>query len=156
MGSLQGVGLVQGRLPGFHGVDEVALHLVQIGLGEGAGEEVHRGAADQGALPAGEELDALGGGIRPLVKLPRQGLHRQHSGVLGQGGQGLLVEEVHLGLGEDDFPGPAVGDLVQALDIVANQDADAGQAGHTHLLGEFPGQRLGVAGEGGLLFRVAA
>ena len=92
----QGLGQFQGSLPALHRVDDVALHSGHVLRRQGAVENVDLGGADGGALPLAQKLDTLGGGVRPLVKLPRQGLH-------GKDGRGIrggkrLRDGIQLGL----------------------------------------------------------
>ena len=73
----QSLGKFQGSLPALHGVDDVALHGGHVLRRQGTVEDVDLGGADGGALPLAQKLDTLGGGVRPLVKLPWQGFHSQ-------------------------------------------------------------------------------
>jgi len=98
VGAAQGAGLVQGCFPALHGVDEVALYPVQILLSQPSLQQIYSGVADQGAFHTGHQLHALGTGIRPLIELPRQSLHRQ-AGPRDTGhGPALIIDRVHLGL----------------------------------------------------------
>ena len=51
-------------------------------------------------------LDALGGRVRPLVELPRQGLHGEEGPRHPGHGEVLVIDHIHLGLREDNVPGP--------------------------------------------------
>ncbi len=57
---------------GIHGVDDVGFDAGDFVGGEGAGENDDLGGGDGGAFLAGEDLDALGGGVGALVELAGQ------------------------------------------------------------------------------------
>ena len=121
----KGFRLVHGGLPALHRVDEVLFDLLPVLLGQGTLngiEKVDRGAGYQGPVHPGHELDALGRRVRPLVELPRQGLHRQ--GVFRGSDRGiiLVIDVVHLGLGENNALGPLKDLLGDILHIVAVED----------------------------------
>ena len=125
VGAGQGGGLVHRGLPALNGVDEVALDSRQLLPGQPALQHVHLGVADQGALHPGHELHALGAGVSALVKLARQGLHRQQA-VTGPGlGETLVPHHVRLGLGEYDVLGPLIDGGLDPLHVVAVEDAHA-------------------------------
>ena len=152
----QGGGLFRGGLPALHGVDEVVLDLVQVGLGQLALQDVHLGVGDEGAVHSGHELDALGAGVGALVELAGQGLHRQDGVGLGGDGEGLVVDHVHLGLGEDDALGLLIdggGDLVG---VVAVQDGHGLQPLDAQLLLEGLAQTLGLHVKAGFFLGIAA
>ena len=54
---------------GIHGVDDVVLDRRDFFGGEGATENDDLGGKNGGAFLAGEDLNALGGGVRTLVEL---------------------------------------------------------------------------------------
>ena len=125
MGADQGLRLLHGGLPALHGVDEVALNLLQILPAQLSLQQVHLGVADQGPLHAGHQLYALGAGVGPLVELPRQGLHRQQA-VNARGlGERLVPHHVHLGLGEYDVLCLLIDGGLNPLHVITVQDADA-------------------------------
>ena len=116
---------VQGRFPAFHRVNDIPLHRLHVRRRQGAEQQIDLGGADRGPLPLGHQLDALGGGVRPLVELPRQGLHAEGDAVPGgEGGGG----SVHLGLGEHRPHRPVKCGLLQPLHVVAVQQAQARHA----------------------------
>ena len=151
----QGFGLVHGRLPALHGVDEVAAHLIQLRRADGGQEDVHRGGLHQGAVHPGQQLHALGAGVGALVKLAGQGFHGQQGAVRGQGGQLLLVEVVHHRLGEDGVLGALVHLRVNLVHIVTVEDAQALQL-QAQLLPQLSEQVAGLHVEAGALFSVAS
>ena len=124
MGTDQRFRLLHGGLPALHGVDEVALYPVQILLSQPSLQQIYSGVADQGAFHTGHQLNALGAGIRPLVELPRQGLHRQQAVKVPGLGEALVPDHVHLRLGEYDVLCLLVDGGVDALHVVAVQNAD--------------------------------
>ncbi len=154
VGPGEGLRLVQRGLPALHGVDEVAPDPVQVLPGEGALQEIDLGAGYQGPLHAGHQGDALGAGVGPLVKLARQGLHRQQ-GVEAPGlRKGLVPGHVHLGLGEDDGLGPLEDLPAEALHVVAVEDPHAGQRRDAQKAPEIREQVLRLRRHAGALFHV--
>ena len=150
VGADQGGRLVHGGLPALYRVDEVAADLVQILLSEPAAQQVHLGVGDQGAVHPGHELDALGGGVGPLVELPWQGLHRQDAvGILGDG-ESLVIHRIHLGLGEDDALGLLIDRGVDLVGVVAVQNDHRLQAADAQLVPQSTQQPLGLHIESGL------
>ena len=142
---------VQRGLPALHRVDDVPLHRLCVRRRQGAEQQIDLGGADRGPLPLGHQLDALGGGVRPLVELPRQGLHAEGDAVPGGQGRGGVV---HLGLGEHRPHRPAEGGLVQPLRVVAVQQAQVLQGGDAHHGPQLPQQALGLLPEPRLLFHI--
>ena len=128
MGADQGVRLLRRGLPALHGVDDIAADLVQVRLAERPLQHIDLGIGHQGALHIRQQLDALGAGVSALVKLTGQGLHRQDAvGRLGLR-EGLVIEHVHLGLGEHHPLGPVIDRLVDLIHVVAVEDPHARQA----------------------------
>ncbi|CAN4047364.1 SipL SPOCS domain-containing protein, partial [Dysosmobacter welbionis] len=107
---------VQRRLPALHGVEDIPLHRVHIRRRQGTEEQIDPGGADRGPLLLSHQLNTLGGGVRPLVELSRQGLHAEGDAVPGGQGCGSIV---HLRLREHCPHRPAEGGLVQALHVIA-------------------------------------
>ena len=89
-------------------------------------EQVDLGRAHQRSFLAGDELDALGRGIRALVKLAGQKLHRQHALAGLEAGQ-PPVGVVQLGLGKHAAHGRLEFLHAQAFHVVAVEDAHARQ-----------------------------
>ena len=117
-------------------------------------QEIDLGAGYQGPLHAGHQGDALGAGVGPLVKLARQGLHRQQ-GVEAPGlRKGLVPGHVHLGLGEDDGLGPLEDLPAEALHVVAVEDPHAGQRRDAQKAPEIREQVLRLRRHAGALFHV--
>ncbi len=65
-------GFMQRRFAAFHGVDHMALHRLDLFLGEVAVKRIDLCRANNGAVAHGNELNALRGGIGALIELPRQ------------------------------------------------------------------------------------
>ena len=98
-----------------------AYHVAQAAV-----EQVNLRAADQGPFTLGQELDALGRGVRALVKLTGQEFHREHCG--GAFRVKLLHGIVQLGLREH-FPYRQRKHLIgNVLRVIAVQQADLLQA----------------------------
>ena len=92
----QGFRHVQRSLPAFHGVDDVFLNGSQLFAGNISGEHIDLGGADDRPVALGNDLDALGSGVCPLVILTGQRLHGEDNLPLGS----LEAHVIHLGLGE--------------------------------------------------------
>ena len=144
VGALQGVRLVHGSLPALHGVNEVLADLLQILLADGTHQQVHLGGGNDGAVHTGLELDALLTGVGPLVVLAGQGLHRQHLMLPLRGRELLVIDHVHLGLREHHALGGLIDLGIDAVGIVAVQDANRLQPLHTQLLPQLAAQALGL------------
>ena len=152
----QGLGLVQGGFPGFHGVDQVAFDLLQVLVRQVALQGVDAGGADQGPLTAGDHLDALGAGVGALVVLAGEGFHRQDRRACRHDRQVLIVAHVALGLGKNTAAGGGIGRLVDALGIVAVQQPQAGQICYAEGAGQILQQGFCLYIEALSLLRVAA
>ena len=85
----QGFRQIHGSFPGFHRVDHVLLDFRDLFSGQAAVEQVNLRAADERTLALGKELNALGSGVRPLVKLTGQVFHREH------GNRAFRVKLIH-------------------------------------------------------------
>ena len=113
-------------------------------------EQVDLGGEHARALAAADELDALGGGVRPLVELAGQ----VFDGEDGVGLRYLREHVVHLRLGEDHgqafFKEPGV----YPLDVVAVQDAHPPEPGRAGERGELGERALRLLVVGGALFNV--
>ena len=149
VGRPQGLGLLQGRFPGLHRVDDVFLDLGDLPLGQGPVEDVDLGGADQGPLPLGDELDALGRGIRPLVELARQILHGEHRPAAEVGGLG---GRVHLGLREHGAHRLVEEGLGDVLPVVPVQQPEPDEGTDAQKVRQLPLQGLRLLGKARLLF----
>ena len=120
--------LLEARLARLDGVDDVVLDGCERLVGAGALDYVDLGAAHDGALALGDELDALSGGVGALVKLAGQRLHGEDADVRGGSVGGQLARgDVDLRLGED-HGNAALEELVaQALHVVAVDDCADGR-----------------------------
>ena len=147
----QGFHRLQVRLPGLHGVDDVVLDLVHVGGSQIAGEQIDPGSADSGAVTLGHQLDALAGGVRPLVELAGQVLHGEGNAILGgQGGGGVI----HLGLGKHCLHGPLEGLFVQALHVIAVQQPQPRQSGDAQQGPQLVQKTGGLLAQSRLLFYI--
>ena len=153
---LQCVRFVQRRLAGLHGVDKVAFDGLEILAGQRAGEDINAGGADQGSLAAGDHLDALSAGVGALVVLAGQGFHSQNSGSFRQCGQFFIIAEVALRFRKYAAAGCLVGGPVDALRVVAVEQAHAGQVRHAQGTGQILEQGLCLHVKAVPLFRVAS
>ena len=100
------------------------LYLRKLLRRDSAGEQIDLRRADGGALGLGEQLHALGAGVRTLVELPGQVLDGEHLVRLRQ----LRVDDIDLRLREHHGQAAAHERLVQALHIVAVEEPQPGQA----------------------------
>ena len=80
----QGFKGLQRGLPGLYRVNEIFLNGRHFRCGQLPRQMIHPGRAHQGPLPLGENLDALGSGVSPLVKLSGEILHGKDNSLLGQ------------------------------------------------------------------------
>ena len=144
----QGLGFVQRRLPGLHGVDDILLDGGDVLRGQVAVQGIDLGGADNRALALALELDALGGGVGPLVKLAGQGLHGKDRPGAGQ--VGPVADVVQLGLGKHSGPGSVEQGFLDALHIIAVQDAHLFQGGQTQKGAAVRQQAGGFGGQAGL------
>ena len=106
---------------GVHRVDVIPFDLIHFRIGDGAGEDDDSGVFHGRFRGGVDEPDALGGGVCPLVILPRQVFHGEAFGA-GRQVEGLVVDHVHRRFREDAEPGRLIGLLVDAFHIVAVQD----------------------------------
>ena len=85
-------------LSGFNGVDEEFCDLGEFGVGNIAVDRVDLCGTDCGTVAAGDELNALRGGVSSLIELTGQifGSENARAREIDLGGS-----VVHLGLGED-------------------------------------------------------
>ena len=127
---------------------------LDVPVGELALEHVHLGGAHERTLALGDELDALARAVGALVELAGQELHREDAGVarLGHVGRG----DVGLRLREDRGHAEREQLVVDALDVVAVDEAQAGDAGDAQQVAELALERLGLEVESGLLLDVDA
>ena len=117
--------LFKRSFPGFDRVDQCFPDLPLILTCKFSPDVVDPRASDIASFPSCGELDALGAGIRPLVKLTGEVFHRQHPFILCGSGRFLFIEVVDLGLGKDRMQGCPVDLFTDILQIIAVQDPDA-------------------------------
>ena len=156
------------RLAGLDGVDHVVLDGVDVGGGELAGEDVDLGGSNVRALAGAHELDTLAGGIRALVELTGQVLHGEDGGAGRSGGdEAALIElnaldgqlgggGVDLRLAEDDGDAALEQGLIDPLDVIAVDDAEARQATDTEDGAQLLCELLRLHVEARLLLNVGA
>ena len=97
-------GLVQRGLAGFDGIDEMLFDFVEIDGGNGLVKSVNRCGSKDRAFLLREELDALRGGVRPLVILAGEGFDGEELQSV-HGGEGFVIDEIAVRLGEDGIFG---------------------------------------------------
>jgi hypothetical protein len=151
----EGGRLVHAGLPALHGVDEVALHPVHLGVIELGEKRIQGSCPDDGPFHAAEQLHALLAGVGTLVELARQGLNSQQSVSALEGGQLLVVEVVHHRLREDGSLGLGIDLRVDLVHVVAVEDAQARQ-GQAQLLPQLSEQMAGLHVEAGAFLCVAS
>ena len=149
IGNGQGFRDLQGSFPALHRVNHILLELRQLFLGQIAVQGVDLSGADQGTFALGDDLDALGGGIGPLVKLTGQGLHGEHRGTGQLHGSGGGVQ---LGLGEYGLHGVIKQLLGDVFRVVPVKQPQIFQAGNAQQVAGFAEQTLGLVVQTGLLF----
>ena len=146
----QGLRLFQGGFPAFHGIDHVFLDGRHVRLTEGAGQHIHLGGAHCGTISLGDDLDALGSGIRPLVVLAGQGLHRENHIALGH----FIADVVHLGFRKHRVHGIAEQLFVYVLRVIPVQQPQSGEPPNLQKVPQFPQKALGVKGLSLFLFYI--
>ena len=151
-GIVRGEALARGeaRLARLDGVNHAVLYGPEALRAHLAVEQVDLGGEHARALAAADELDALGGGVRPLVELAGQ----VFDGEDGVGLRYLREHVVHLRLGEDHgqafFEEPGV----YPLYVVAVQYAHPPEPGRAGERGELGERALRLLVVGGALFNV--
>ncbi len=126
-----------------HRVDDVLLdggHLLRRQI---APQEIDTRRAHGGALAQGDDLDALGGRVGALVVLAGQILHGEDLLALPDGQ--VVIHVVRLGLAEHGVHRVAEGGLVDALHVVAVQEAQLLQGGDAQEGADILPQGAGLA-----------
>ena len=118
----EGLGLFEARFPGFNGVYDVFFDVGDVLFGKVAVKGIDFRRPDCGALPLGDNLDALGGGVGSLVKLTGKVLHGESHGA---GKVDFVRDDVQLGLGENGFLRVLEKLLADVFGVVAVDDPDA-------------------------------
>ncbi len=126
---------------GIYGVDDVGFDGAEIICGELSLEDDDLGGVDRGAVAAGEDLDALGGGVGALVELAGEVFDAEGGFVFSEG---EVVEHViDLGFGEDVgrcFVELGVGDAVDFVALDETQGFQVGQGkGECEVVEKFAG-----------------
>ena len=92
--------LIQGSDSGFHRVHQIGLDFLKLLVGNIPLDSHHPGGQHLRALPLGQQLDALSGGIGPLVVLAGQIFHSEHPVALRRR-KFLIIYLVHIRLRKD-------------------------------------------------------
>ena len=148
---LQGSFGLQRSLAGLHRVDNVLLDLCHLLLGQGTLQQVDTGRANQRALALADELDALGGRIGALVELAGQVLHSKGNALEFRQ---LRIGVVHRRLTEHGSSALVEQCLVDALHVIAVQQAQAAQGLDAQQAHQLIFQALGFHIKAGLLFYI--
>ena len=148
---IQALGLVHRGQAGFHRVHQIGLDFVHLFRGEAALNGDDTGGEDLGALLLGQELDALGGGVSPLVILAGEVLHGEHLIVCGEG-EILSIHVVHVGLGEDGVPGGVELLGGEAVHVIAVEQAQVLNSSEAQVFPQVGFHVPGFHVEAGLLF----
>ena len=146
----EGSCFVKGGFSRLHRVDDVVLNFFHGLFRQCAGKQINLCRADGGALPAGEQLDALGGGISPLIELTGKRFHGEHGFSCGKSG----IHVVHLRLGEHGAHGPLKIFRCQALRVVPVHKAQPCQGGDAQNGLQFTQKRGGFLPQRFFLFNV--
>ena len=96
--------LVQRGLTSFDWIDEMLFDFFKIGGGNLRIKCVNRCSSEDRAFFLGEELNALRGGIRPLVILAGEGFDGEKLQTI-HGGEGFIIDEIAVWFGEDGVSG---------------------------------------------------
>ena len=140
---------VQGRFPALHRVNDVFFEFPDVPVRQRAVQSVDLGGADEGSLTLGDDLDALGGGIRPLVKLAGQRLHGENvgAGELDGGRSGIQLR-----LGEDRLYGVPEQVFRDVFRVVPVEQPDVFQPLHAEKIPGLVQQTLGLVVQTFLFF----
>ena len=148
---LQGILLFQACLAGLHRVDDILLDLLHLRLGQAALQQIDAGRTDERTLALADELDALSSRVGALVELAGQILHgKGHTLKLRQ----RVVGVIHRRLAEHGGCTLLEQCLVDALHVVAVEQAQTGQVRHAQQRHQFILQPLGFHVEAGFLFHI--
>jgi len=98
----------------------------------------------------GENLDALGGGVGALVKLPGKVFDGEFGFAFGE--MEVTGDRGDLWFGEDELGRAGELGVVEAIDIIALDDAHCGEACDVEILAKNVGEFLGLGVEFGLFF----
>ena len=143
-------GLFQRRLARLHGVDDVFFDLGNLRVGQRPIQRPDLRRADQRPLAPGDDLDALGRGVGPLVELTGQVLHGEDRG--GFVRVGLGVDEIELRLGEDGADGVIEELGCDVLRVVAVEQTHPFKPPDAEQAVRIVQQRAGLVVEPGALF----
>ena len=135
--------------PALHRVEHAAAHRLQICGRHVASEQIDLRGAHRGALLLAQKLNALGGGVCPLVELAGQILHgesRPASHVR------RLAAQVELRLGEDRPAGVLEKRPVDVFHIVAVENAQRLHGAHAEKVAQLAQKRGCLRVEAGLFF----
>ena len=152
LGVVGGEGLPrrESGLAALHGVYDAVLHGRERGLVHLAVQQVDLGAEHARPLGAGYQLDALGAAVGALVELSGQVFDGEDRVGLRQ----LVEHVVHLRLAEHDGQALFKQRGVHALDIIAVQKPQPGQAGDTGQSVELLQRALSLLVVGRALFHI--
>ena len=145
---------IQRGFTGFHRIDHVMLDGLDIGFGQFAFQRIHLGGTNRRTLALGDQLDALAGGIRTLIELAGQILHREHG--VGTEIRQVGVDVVHLRLAEHGRRGLGEQLLADAFHVVTVDETDVLQSFDAENGAQLVGELLGRDVKARLLFHVHA
>ena len=145
---------IQRGFTGFHRIDHVMLDGLDVGFGKFAFQRIHLGGTNRRTLALGDQLDALAGGIRALVELAGQILHREHG--VGTEIRQVGVDVVHLRLAEHGRRGLGEQLLAGAFHVVTVDETDVLQSFDAENGVQLVGELLGRDVKARLLFHVHA
>ena len=127
---------------------------LDVGFGKLAFQRIHLGGTNRRTLALGDQLDALAGGIRTLVELAGQILHREHG--VGTEIRQVGVDVVHLRLAEHGRRGLGEQLLADAFHVVPVDETDVLQSSDAENGVQLVGELLGRDVKARLLFHVHA
>ena len=149
---LESGALLEAGFAGLDGVDDVLFNGGDVVLGQITLQQVDAGAAHGGALALAEQLDALAGGVRALVKLAGQVLNSKDVLGLGQGGVGGVYRR----LAEHGGDGLLEQDVVDTLDIITVDEPQTFQGLDAQQVDQLVAKALGLAVKTGLFLNINA
>ena len=123
-GNFQRGGQVESRFAGFNRVNAIRFDFGEVGVGNFAAQRNDACAVDCRQVLAGDELNALGGGVGALVELPRQILNRKSFRGVDIGGQ-FAVKIVDVRFAENNIAHVQKIFVAQAFHVVAHEQPHA-------------------------------
>ena len=125
-GHIQGFRFFNGSFLGFHRVDAVMFDFLHIGFGQVPFQQEHFGSGHNGTGALGNQLDALGSEIFPLVVLAGEQFLGKAVDAF-RNFQGFVTDRVHRSFAEHQGFGSLVVRIAETFQVVPVDDPETGQ-----------------------------